>query len=64
VRESHVEKVGRVQDCEYEVLNVLEFNSSAQAPVRHLPLPRRTHRPLLQAPLVLTSPSGPCAPVP
>lgn len=27
VRESHVEKVGRVQDCEYEILNVLEFNS-------------------------------------
>lgn len=27
VRESHVEKLGRVQDAEYEVLNVLEFNS-------------------------------------
>ncbi|CAI5977694.1 unnamed protein product [Closterium sp. NIES-65] len=27
VRESHVERLGRVQDCEYEVLNVLEFNS-------------------------------------
>ncbi|CAI5499410.1 unnamed protein product [Closterium sp. Naga37s-1] len=27
VRESHVERLGRVADCEYEVLNVLEFNS-------------------------------------
>ncbi|KAL2632249.1 hypothetical protein R1flu_016935 [Riccia fluitans] len=28
VRESHVERVGKVQDAEYEILNVLEFNSS------------------------------------
>eukprot|EP00897_Mesotaenium_endlicherianum_P004048 jgi/Mesen1/3671/ME000202S02762 len=28
VRESHVEKLGRVADVEYEILNVLEFNST------------------------------------
>ncbi|KAJ6846578.1 phospholipid-transporting ATPase 3 isoform X2 [Iris pallida] len=28
VRESHVEKVGKVQDVAYEILNVLEFNST------------------------------------
>lgn len=28
VRESHVEKIGRIQDVEYEILNVLEFNST------------------------------------
>ncbi|GAQ83484.1 phospholipid-transporting ATPase 3 [Klebsormidium nitens] len=28
VQESHVEKLGRIQDLEYEVLNVLEFNST------------------------------------
>lgn len=28
VRESNVEKIGRVQDVEYEILNVLEFNST------------------------------------
>ncbi|GBG85508.1 hypothetical protein CBR_g40147 [Chara braunii] len=28
VRESHVEKFGRIQDVEYEILNVLEFNST------------------------------------
>lgn len=26
VRESHVEKMGKVQDVSYEILNVLEFN--------------------------------------
>lgn len=26
VRESHVEKMGKVQDIPYEILNVLEFN--------------------------------------
>lgn len=26
VRESHVEKMGSVQDSSYEILNVLEFN--------------------------------------
>lgn len=26
VRESHVEKMGKVQDVPYEILNVLEFN--------------------------------------
>lgn len=26
VRESHVEKIGKVQDVTYEILNVLEFN--------------------------------------
>jgi phospholipid-transporting ATPase len=30
VQESHVEKLGRIQDVEYEVLNVLEFNRSAE----------------------------------
>ncbi|XP_002961083.2 phospholipid-transporting ATPase 3 [Selaginella moellendorffii] len=28
VRESYLEKAGRVQDAEYEILNVLEFNST------------------------------------
>ncbi|KAL0447089.1 UNVERIFIED_CONTAM: Phospholipid-transporting ATPase 3 [Sesamum latifolium] len=28
VRESHVEKMGKVQDVQYEILNVLEFNST------------------------------------
>ncbi|MFS7958698.1 putative P-type phospholipid transporter [Helianthus anomalus] len=28
VRESHVEKIGKVQDVTYEILNVLEFNST------------------------------------
>lgn len=28
VRESHVEKIGKVQDVGYEILNVLEFNST------------------------------------
>lgn len=28
VRESHVEKMGKVQDFSYEILNVLEFNST------------------------------------
>ncbi|KAJ7538191.1 hypothetical protein O6H91_11G037600 [Diphasiastrum complanatum] len=28
VRESHVEKLGRIQEVEYEILNVLEFNST------------------------------------
>jgi phospholipid-transporting ATPase len=28
VRESHVEKMGKVQDVQYEILNVLEFNRS------------------------------------
>uniref|UniRef100_A0A0D3AA66 Phospholipid-transporting ATPase n=1 Tax=Brassica oleracea var. oleracea TaxID=109376 RepID=A0A0D3AA66_BRAOL len=28
VRESHVEKMGKVQDVAYEILNVLEFNST------------------------------------
>lgn len=28
VRESHVEKMGKVQDVSYEILNVLEFNST------------------------------------
>ncbi|CAI9756241.1 unnamed protein product [Fraxinus pennsylvanica] len=28
VRESHVEKIGKVQDVPYEILNVLEFNST------------------------------------
>lgn len=28
VRESHVEKMGKVQDIPYEILNVLEFNRS------------------------------------
>ncbi|GJV53791.1 phospholipid-transporting ATPase 3-like protein [Tanacetum coccineum] len=28
VRESHVEKMGKVQDFKYEILNVLEFNST------------------------------------
>ncbi|XP_016432845.1 phospholipid-transporting ATPase 3 isoform X3 [Nicotiana tabacum] len=28
VRESHVEKMGKVQDIPYEILNVLEFNST------------------------------------
>ncbi|XP_004509930.1 phospholipid-transporting ATPase 3-like [Cicer arietinum] len=28
VRESHVEKMGKVQDISYEILNVLEFNST------------------------------------
>ncbi|CAM8884390.1 unnamed protein product [Rhodiola kirilowii] len=28
VRESHVEKMGSVQDVQYEILNVLEFNST------------------------------------
>ncbi|KAL7110245.1 hypothetical protein ACP275_05G012600 [Erythranthe tilingii] len=28
VRESHVEKMGKVQDIAYEILNVLEFNST------------------------------------
>ena len=27
LRESHVEKLGRIQEAEYEILNVLEFNS-------------------------------------
>jgi hypothetical protein len=26
VRESHVEKIGKIQDVSYEILNVLEFN--------------------------------------
>jgi hypothetical protein len=26
VRESHVEKMGNIQDMSYEILNVLEFN--------------------------------------
>lgn len=26
VRESHLEKMGKVQDVSYEILNVLEFN--------------------------------------
>jgi len=26
VRESHVEKMGKIQDVSYEILNVLEFN--------------------------------------
>jgi hypothetical protein len=26
VRESHVEKMGKIQDVAYEILNVLEFN--------------------------------------
>ena len=26
VRESHIEKIGRIQDVQYEILNVLEFN--------------------------------------
>ena len=26
VRESHVEKMGKIQDVVYEILNVLEFN--------------------------------------
>lgn len=26
VRESHVEKMGKIQDVPYEILNVLEFN--------------------------------------
>lgn len=28
IRESHVEKMGKVEDVAYEVLNVLEFNRS------------------------------------
>ncbi|MED6211369.1 Phospholipid-transporting ATPase 3 [Stylosanthes scabra] len=28
VRESHVEKIGQIQDASYEILNVLEFNST------------------------------------
>ncbi|KAL5980614.1 Phospholipid-transporting ATPase 3 [Asimina triloba] len=28
VRESHVEKMGKIQDVQYEILNVLEFNST------------------------------------
>ncbi|KAI7726814.1 hypothetical protein M8C21_019511, partial [Ambrosia artemisiifolia] len=28
VRESHVEKMGKVEDVSYEILNVLEFNST------------------------------------
>lgn len=28
VRESHVEKMGKIQDVAYEILNVLEFNRS------------------------------------
>ncbi|KAK9107861.1 hypothetical protein Syun_023872 [Stephania yunnanensis] len=28
VRESHIEKMGKVQDVSYEILNVLEFNST------------------------------------
>ncbi|PWA89306.1 aminophospholipid ATPase 3 [Artemisia annua] len=28
VRESHVERMGKVQDCKYEILNILEFNST------------------------------------
>ncbi|XP_024989606.1 phospholipid-transporting ATPase 3 isoform X2 [Cynara cardunculus var. scolymus] len=28
VRESHVEKMGKVQDAAYEILNILEFNST------------------------------------
>ncbi|KAL0296942.1 UNVERIFIED_CONTAM: Phospholipid-transporting ATPase 3 [Sesamum radiatum] len=28
VRESHIEKMGKVQDVQYEILNVLEFNST------------------------------------
>ncbi|XP_020521908.1 phospholipid-transporting ATPase 3 isoform X2 [Amborella trichopoda] len=28
VRESHVEKIGKIQDVSYEILNVLEFNST------------------------------------
>ncbi|KAI3954059.1 hypothetical protein MKW98_017883 [Papaver atlanticum] len=28
VRESHVEKMGKIQDASYEILNVLEFNST------------------------------------
>ncbi|CAJ1939977.1 unnamed protein product, partial [Sphenostylis stenocarpa] len=28
VRESHVEKMGKIQDVSYEILNVLEFNST------------------------------------
>ncbi|VVA27683.1 PREDICTED: phospholipid-transporting ATPase [Prunus dulcis] len=28
VRESHIEKVGKIQDVSYEILNVLEFNST------------------------------------
>ncbi|KAJ1687104.1 hypothetical protein LUZ63_018494 [Rhynchospora breviuscula] len=28
VRESHVEKIGKVEDVQYEILNVLEFNST------------------------------------
>lgn len=26
VRESHVERMGKIQDATYEILNVLEFN--------------------------------------
>lgn len=26
VRESHVEKMGKIQDVTYEILNVIEFN--------------------------------------
>ena len=26
VRESHIEKMGKIQDVSYEILNVLEFN--------------------------------------
>ncbi|KAG6708398.1 hypothetical protein I3842_06G079200 [Carya illinoinensis] len=28
VRESHIEKIGKIQDVSYEILNVLEFNST------------------------------------
>ncbi|KHG08329.1 Phospholipid-transporting ATPase 3 -like protein [Gossypium arboreum] len=28
VRESHVERMGKIQDVSYEILNVLEFNST------------------------------------
>lgn len=30
VRESHVEKMGKIQDLSYEILNVVEFNRLAE----------------------------------
>ncbi|KAH9327397.1 hypothetical protein KI387_007575, partial [Taxus chinensis] len=36
VRESHVEKMGKVQDVSYEILNVLEFNRQASATIQFL----------------------------
>ncbi|KAG6549287.1 hypothetical protein Mapa_009273 [Marchantia paleacea] len=37
VRESHIERLGKVQDMEYEILNVLEFNRKRQSVICRYP---------------------------